>query len=89
MGGKNLHVFFLCAVVSDRSNGPMDLIFFYSIRLEMKMMQIYFDGAVGRAGSWTNLAHAHSLAYSNQLRCQWGLLGNFCAPPYSSELPSI
>ena len=37
---------FLCAVVSDRSNGPIDLIFFHSIRLEMKMMQIYFDGAV-------------------------------------------
>ena len=37
---------FLCAVVSGRGNGPIDLIFFYSFRLEMKMMQIYFGGAV-------------------------------------------
>ena len=43
---RKMCMFFLCAVVSDRSNGPIDLIFFYSIRLEMKMMQIYFDGAV-------------------------------------------
>ena len=35
-------MFFLCAVVSYRRNGPIDLIFFYSFRLEMKMMQIYF-----------------------------------------------
>ena len=39
-------MFFLCAVVSYRRNGPIDLIFFYSFRLEMKMMQIYFDGVV-------------------------------------------
>ena len=38
-------MFFLCAVVSYRRNGPFDLIFFYSFRLEMKMMQIYFGGA--------------------------------------------
>ena len=37
---------FLCAVVSGRRNGPIDLIFFYSFRLDMKMMQIYFYGAV-------------------------------------------
>ena len=37
---------FLCAVVSDRRNGPIDLIFFYSFHLDMKMMQIYFYGAV-------------------------------------------
>ena len=52
-------------------------------------LRLWLGESIGRAGSWTNLAHAHSLAYSNQLRCQWGLLGNFCAPPYSSELPSI
>ena len=44
-GWEKFACFFLCAVVSDRRNGPIDLIFFYSFRLEMKMMQIYFGGA--------------------------------------------
>ena len=41
-GWEKFACFFLCAVVSYRINGPIDLIFFYSFRLQMKMMQIYF-----------------------------------------------
>ena len=45
-GWEKFACFFCAQLFQTEENGPIDLIFFYSIRLEMKMMQIYFDGAV-------------------------------------------